>query len=134
MDLQGPAAKRAGIVLLLAICAGVGVAIAGIPTSVGSPRPIRLDAAVSSSSTTTTEPGATEPTLLCKLIAKDGPAQAEVARGPDGLLDYAVSPSRWMPLPSGTLEEVKLLKILVSAEALKANVALQSLAQSLSLL
>ena len=58
MDLQGAAAKRAGIVLLLAICAGVGVAIAGIPTSVGSPRPIRLDAAVSSSSTTTTQPGA----------------------------------------------------------------------------
>src|SRR4051812_22608251 len=60
MDWQGPAARRAGIVLLVLVCIGLGVAIAGIPSSAGNPRLIVVQGqTTTSSSTTTTEPGAT---------------------------------------------------------------------------
>src|SRR4051812_45911932 len=55
MDWQGPAARRAGIVLLLLVCIGLGVAIAGVPSSAGNPKLIVVQVQPTSS-TTTTEP------------------------------------------------------------------------------
>src|SRR5438270_12804158 len=59
MDWQGPAARRAGIVLIVLVCIGLGIAIAGTPSSPGNPKLIVVQAQPASSSTTTTEPETT---------------------------------------------------------------------------
>jgi len=55
-----------------------------------------------------TEPGPAEPTIFCRLIAREGNTEAPVSMGPAGLLDYAIGNAHWMPLPPGTLDEVQL--------------------------
>src|SRR4051812_38652462 len=59
MDWQGPAARRAGIVLLLLVCIALGIAIAGIPSSAGDPRLIVVQVSPSSSSPPTDPPTTT---------------------------------------------------------------------------
>ena len=59
MDWQGPAARRAGIVLIVLICIGLGIAIAGIHGSPGNPRLIVVQGQTTLPSTTTTEPQTT---------------------------------------------------------------------------
>src|SRR3954454_9405483 len=54
MDWQGPAARRAGVVLLVLVCIALGIAVAGIPSSAGNPRLIVVQGPTTSSSTTTT--------------------------------------------------------------------------------
>src|SRR3954447_22489873 len=70
MDWQGPAARRAGIVLLLLVCIGLGVAIAGVPSSAGNPKLIVVQVQPTSS-TTTTEP---ETSTSSELSTTSGPA------------------------------------------------------------
>ena len=54
-----------------------------------------------------TTPGPAEPQIYCKLVAREGATEAEVPSGPAGLLDYAIGSARWLPLPPGTIDEVK---------------------------
>jgi len=45
------------------------------------------------------------PAIVCKMVAREGNSEADVAYDGGQLLDYAVDGGRWMPLPSGAVDE-----------------------------
>ena len=45
------------------------------------------------------------PTIVCRMAAREGTSEADVAHDGEKLLDYALGAGRWMPLPSGAVDE-----------------------------
>ena len=45
------------------------------------------------------------PTIVCRMAAREGISEADVAHDGENLLDYALGGGRWMPLPSGAVDE-----------------------------
>ena len=45
------------------------------------------------------------PAIVCRMAAREGTSEADVAHDGEKLLDYALGAGRWMPLPSGAVDE-----------------------------
>lgn len=48
-----------------------------------------------------------EPTIVCRMVAREGVSEADVAHDGEKLLDYALGGGRWMPLPSGAVDDTR---------------------------
>ena len=45
------------------------------------------------------------PTIVCRMAAREGISEADVPHDGEKILDYALGGGRWMPLPSGAVDE-----------------------------
>lgn len=47
------------------------------------------------------------PAIFCRMAAREGTSESHVAHDGEKLLDYAINAGRWMPLPSGAVDDAK---------------------------